>query len=150
MDKALMQMKFKYVSHTADEAFIAYGPTFEAAIENAVLAMLGIALDTGKLSKGPGAPRSILIKEKAATMNELAWFILQDILTVRDARSIGAYKFDITKLSKDSKGYSISGKLWYKPLREDYMRTDIKAVPAYGLKVSEGKKGYSINAVIDI
>ena len=141
--------KFKYMPHTADMSFIAYGKTFKEAIENAALALLSIMVDTKRISKVNDKIKRIKIRETAKTYEELVWFTLQDILSQREIHSLGAYKFLITKLDTKSSRYKLEGYILGKTLKEEYMLTDVKAVTPYDLYVKKGKV-YSIRIVVDV
>ena len=47
----LIMVKFKFLEHTADAKFQAYGKNMEEAFSNAALAMFSIITDTKKIKK---------------------------------------------------------------------------------------------------
>lgn len=146
----MARAKFKYLSHTADVEFVAYGKDYGEALENSALALLNVALDLKRINKAEGVMRSVAISEKAGTIENLVWFTLQDILSKRAAGYLNAFRFKVEKLTGGKAGFRLKGRLLYKKLSGDYTALDVKAVTAHGLKVSEYGRGYSINVIIDV
>lgn len=144
------KVPFKYLSHTADVEFAAYGKDTKEAIENSALALLNVALDVKKISGQKGAIKTVTINEKAATIENLVWFVLQDIISKRASGYLNAFKFKVDKLEENEKATKLSGRLFYKKLKEDYTLLDVKAVTPHDLKVSKTRKGCSINVIIDV
>lgn len=142
--------KFKYLPHTADIAFVSYGRTFEEAVENAALAILNIRFDLKRLSKDNGRSANIAIKEHAKTMDNVAWYALQSVLSKTDAKSLMAYAFKPGKLSAKKNGdLELTGKLLYKKTPMDYSLMDVKAVTPHDFEVKHAKD-WRIRVVIDI
>ncbi len=142
--------KFRYVSHTADMAFIGYGSTFKRAIENSALALLSTMLDIKEISKDKSLDAKIKIKETAATKEELVWFTLQDMLSKVDSRKINAFRFDVIKISEVSGKNKLEGNLIYKKTKKDNSLLSVKAVTPHDLKVEKNKGIYSIHVVVDV
>ncbi len=141
---------FRYLSHTADVEFVAYGRDLKEAIENSALALLNVALDVKKIKEAKGEKGEANIREKADTAENLVWFTLQDILSKRAASYLSAFQFKVTRLAVTKGGFRLEGKLSYKRIKEDYTMLDIKAVTPHGLKIAKTEKGYSINVIIDV
>lgn len=145
----MKQLRFRYLPHTADMEFVAYGRDLKEALESAAYALLNIILDLKAIDKEKGITKSVTIREKAKTFEDLAWFTLQDILSKRDTSSLNATSFKIKKI-KGNKEISLSGQLLYKKIRGDYTMLDVKAVTPHDLKITRGKKDWSINVVVDV
>ncbi len=142
--------RFRYLKHMADVEFEAYGKNMEEALENAARALLGITLDTKKIS-GLGNPeRFVLISEKADTIEKLVWFVLQDIVTERSSKYLNAFDFRVDIFEETRKGFRIRGMLVYKDTDRDYTLLDVKAVTPSGLRASRSKKGCTIGAIVDV
>lgn len=140
---------FRYLPHTADVRFRAYGKDFKGAIENSALALLSTMLDVKKIGRKKSATSSLQINETADTPEELVWFILQDILSKVDSRKLNAYAFKVSSL-KESEKISLKGRLLYKKTGADNALLSVKAVTPHGLKVVCSKKGCSIEVVVDV
>lgn len=146
----MYKMPFKYLSHTADVEFAAYGKDMKEAIENSALALLNVALDVKKINDEKGVIKTISIREKADTIENLVWFVLQDIISKRASGYLNAFKFKIEKIEEKENSAFLGGRLFYKKLKDDYTLLDVKAVTPHDLKVLKTKNGYSINVVIDV
>ena len=85
--------KFRYLPHTADIRFAAYGRDLKELIENSALAMLSVMLDVKKIRAKREKAKEATISEKAGTREDLVWYVLQDILTKVDERKLCAFEF---------------------------------------------------------
>ena len=141
--------KFRYLSHTADVELVGYGKDVKEAIENSALAMLSVALDVKKIERSKGPENSIVIKEKADKIENLIWFVLQDILSKKEALGLSTFRFKVDAL-KEEGAFSLRGRLFYKKLKENYALLDVKAVTPHDLKVIKNMGGYSIDVTLDV
>lgn len=146
----MAKARFRYLSHTADIEFVAYGRDAKEAIENAALALLNVALDVKKIAAARGRIETVKISEKADTIENLVWFVLQDIISKRSAEYLSAYKFEVEKLDETEGRLSLSGRLFHKKLKEDYTLLDVKAVTPHDLLVKTKKRECSITVTIDV
>src|SRR5271155_1460380 len=87
---------YKYLEHTADVEFVAYGKDMEECFKNAIMALFDTVsyVRAVKLSK----PKKVtfLIKDKARTPEDLLWYTLQDAVSITDSKSLFGY--DVAKL----------------------------------------------------
>lgn len=145
-------MKYKYLPHTAEMEFAAYGSSFSEMVENAAEALLNIMLDIKKIAKSEGKERSLVIKERVRTHDDAVWYSLQDILSKVDEKALSAYRFEVDGVGKpDAKGYfRISGRLLYKELGKDLSLLEVKAVTPHDLKVVHEKGRWSVRIVVDV
>jgi SHS2 domain-containing protein len=142
--------KFEYLPHTADMAFVAYGKDVRQALENAAEALLGIMLDTKRIKKAGGRPRSVAVKETSSSIENLVWYTLQKIVSTVDEKKLNAYKFSVKKLARRGGKYLVSGDLRYKSLKRDSFLLEVKAVTPYTLEIKEGTGGCSIRVLVDV
>ncbi|MFP3215177.1 MAG: archease [Candidatus Micrarchaeota archaeon] len=143
----MSKIKFRYLPHTADIRFVSYGDTFKEAFENAARALLNIMLDTKRISRENSKVGSITIKESARTKEDLVWYVLQDILSKIDEKSLKAFDFKITKLEEAKR--KLSGKLFFKDTDKDYSLLEVKAITPHDLKVEKAKK-WRIHVLVDV
>ncbi len=142
--------KFRYLPHTADVAFVGYGTDLKSALSNAALALLNTMLDLKAIEKDAGAQTGLTIRESAHDYDELAWFVLQDILSKVDARKLNAFRFDVLEI-KEAKGtVKLSGRLAYKKSKSDYALLSVKAVTPHNLHVRHRGNSCSITVVVDV
>jgi SHS2 domain-containing protein len=143
--------RYRFLPHTADVRFKAYGKSLSAALENSALALLNLMLDVKRIEKDGSRSKAVGISESADTESELAWFTLQDILSKVDAKKLNAYSFKITSLKKDANGRSIlMGRLLCKNTATDNALLSVKAVTPHELTVKRFKKHVTINVVVDV
>ncbi len=144
--------RFRYLPHTADMEFRAYGRDFKEALENASLALLNIMLDLKRTGKDASREKSIRIAESATSERDLVWFVLQDILSKVDSMRLNATEFRITSLKhgKASGRIGLKGRLIFKDTKENYSLLSVKAVTPHALIVSRKKGPVSINVVVDV
>ncbi|MGC8676170.1 MAG: archease [Candidatus Micrarchaeia archaeon] len=140
-------MKYKYLSHTAEKKFVAYGSSFKEALENAAEAMLGIMLDIKKIRALKADTCRIKIRQKASTAEDLVWYVLQNMLTQIDEKSLNAYAFKI--IESNARRHEIIGYLLCKKSNQDFSMLEIKAVTPSELSVRKGRR-WSITVVVDV
>lgn len=145
----MQKRRFRYTKHTADAAFTAYGSTFEEAMENSALALLNMMIDQKKVKKLSGKSVELLISDSARNEDDLVWHVLQDILSLVDARKLNAQSFRVTRLSQGTQ-LLLEGRLSYKAGEEDCALMSVKAVTPHGLEVKKSGHGYSIKVVVDV
>ena len=141
--------KFRYLPHTADMQFIAYGKDFREALENSALALLSTILDVKKIKKSNARVFHSAINESAGDMEDLVWYTLQDILSAVESRHIDAFSFKIISLRSEGK-MKLSGKLSYRKTGKNHALFSVKAVTPYDLKVVSGNGTCSIQVVMDV
>ena len=146
-------MRFRFLPHTADMAFIGYGKSFREALENAALALLSIRMDAKKIRRGKGKSAAMPVTAAAHGYEDLVWYSLQDILSKVDARSLPAYGFRVKELEEGKGGLvKMRGEILYKRAKEgaDYYLLDVKAVTPHELYVKKRGGRYAIHVVVDI
>lgn len=141
--------KFRYLPHVADVAFVAYGNDLRAAIQNAAGALLNVMLDLKKIRSSAGVTKKVLIRESADSLENLVWYVLQDILTRVDEKKLRAHEFKVDSLSLGRR-FRISGSLYYKEMKRDPFLLEVKAVTPHGLAVEKDKEGYSVKVLLDV
>ena len=141
---------FRYVSHTADIAFVAKGEDIEECIENACSAMLNAMLDLGKINKSDARVKSLLIKESAESIEYLAWFTLEHVLEEIDDKRLNAFEFRIERFFSRKDKFNLHGRLYYRDSKEDCVLLGIKAVTPHGMKMVRRNGTYSLKVVADV
>ena len=146
-----MKRKFRYLPHTADIAFVAYGKTFGEAIENAALAMFCVMFDAKKLERLDAKERRFIITESAKSREDLVWFTLQNILSRIQVGNLSPTRFHVSSLKEKAGTFSAEGTLVCKHADSSvYGLLEVKAVTPHELAVKKEKDGFSVKAVVDI
>lgn len=145
----MKSLRYEYLPHTADMAFVGYGKTLQEAIENSALALINIMVDVERIEKAKGKMLSKKIAESAITKEELVWFTLQDILSSIDAGYLKACEFKVESIKTEGK-MQLKGRLIHKNIVGDYALLGVKAVTPYDLSVKENKGRFSVHVVVDV
>lgn len=136
-------MKFKFVPHTADVQFEAYGRTINEAFQNAASAMFDVITNTRKVK-----PKiSKKIKVKSEDNESLLYDFLQKLLILHETEHLLFSKF-LVKVTDNTLTASAKGEKINKERHE--LRTGVKAITYHNMKVSKIKGGWKATAVIDI
>jgi len=142
---------YRYVEHTADVEFIAYGKTLNSLFKDALLALFDTAADLRKIAKSKKPRTTILISDRAHTIEDLLWYVLQDALSAADSKGIFLYHVKNVRILED-KNSEFGAKLKLIGVKEEpeLARLSVKGVSKYNLKV--GKKGnfYKASVVLDV
>ncbi|MDE1873691.1 MAG: archease [Candidatus Micrarchaeota archaeon] len=146
----MARARFKYMPHTADVEFIAYGRSFKGLLENAALAMLGVMFDAGKIRRDAAKARTARITERATNEEDMLWFALQKIVSKVDEKKLNAFGFKVNMISKSAAGMVLHGCIFYKRTKRYAALLDVKGVTPHGLKISRGKNGYSARVTVDV
>ncbi|MCL4364746.1 archease [Candidatus Marsarchaeota archaeon] len=141
--------RFRYLPHTADMEFRAYGKCFSEALENASFALLNIMVDLKRVGRDGSAEGFIAIGESARSEKDMAWFVLQDILSKVDSLHLNALRFNVTSLTGKDR-IRLKGRLVFKKTGEDYSLLQVKAVTPHDLYVKRKNGMVSINVVVDV
>jgi len=140
--------QYKYLDHTADIKFQAYGKTREEVFENAALAMFNVIIDTEKVS-GDTA-REIFLKSPDLESLLVDW--LSELLYLFEVDEIVFREFRVEKIREDKGEYSITaqalGEKYY--LKSLPFETEIKAVTYNQLEITKTADGWKAQVVVDI
>jgi SHS2 domain-containing protein len=142
-------MRFKFVDHTADIEFIAYGRTEAALFTNALTALFETVADTKALRKAKTKTVRLKIDEKAEKLDELLWYTMQYALSY--AESKGVFGYDVASMVvKEKDGvFSCRAEVHAKHKRDEYSRLAAKGIARYEMDVKKGKV-MEARVVIDV
>jgi SHS2 domain-containing protein len=129
---------YKFLEHTADVMFEAYGKSFEEALENAAKALFSI-MGNAK----PKAKASFSCT--AHNIEEMTVQLLADMLAYSDTHGIVFSKFSVRKFDEGS--CSILLDAWGEHKQP---RDLVKAVTYHELMVAKGKEGWTIRLLLDV
>jgi len=141
-------MKYKFLPHTADTIFEAYGKNFEEAFANAALAMEEIMTDTSKVE--PKVEERI--EAFGSDMKELLYDFLERFLVLKDVKNLVFSEIVVESIEKSEEGYKLSararGEEFDSNKHED--RTLVKAVTYHGMKIGEKDGEKFVQVLVDI
>lgn len=146
-------MKYKFIDHTADVMFEAYGRNLNKLFENAALATFETQCDLKKVKRK--------IKKKIKLKNEdierLLFDFLEELIYLKDAKYLLFNKFKV-KINKKFLGKS-SLKIYFleaeiegekiNPEKHE-LKTDVKAPTLHHFSLEKIKNGYKARVILDI
>jgi len=134
-------MKFKFLEHTADIKFQAFGKDVKEVFENSALALKNIIFD-GKVEK----KKKIKIKIRGKDFESLLYNFLEEFLFLFDSRNflvseiqnlkIKKFQIDAEVLGDDAKNYKI--------------KQHVKAVTYNEMFVKQQKNKWIAQVVLDV
>jgi len=140
--------KYRFLEHTADALFEAYGVSYDDALRNAAAAMFSIIADTDRL----GVKETIAINQSASTLEELTSLVLADLLTKSQIRRVFLKEFVVDSFQMTPlRGYFLKGRGFGSKMSPELGKTDVKAVTRHLTKVSRDARGkWVIQVLLDI
>jgi SHS2 domain-containing protein len=136
----IARQKFRYLEHTADVLFEAFGSTFQEALENSALALFNTV--------GIASPKkSVEIETYAPTREQLVVYFLSDLLTSMDIKEMVFSSIKITELVETE------GKFYVKAVakgEQTQPRESVKAVTHHMLEVQQTSGGWRIQILLDV
>ncbi|MBI5036847.1 archease [Candidatus Micrarchaeota archaeon] len=139
-------MEYQFLEHTADILYEAYGATFKEALETAAKVLFEETADLKQVN----STKKVAIKEKAKTLDELAAFVLSDLVAERDARGLFFKSFKIDSLEQTRNGFTLNGTVEGGPATRDAGKTEVKAVTHHETKAFEKDGKWTIRVLLDI
>ncbi|MBI2663943.1 archease [Candidatus Woesearchaeota archaeon] len=144
-------MKYKYLDHTADTKFRAYGKTLEEAFANAALATTNVMVEPDKIQEK--AKKKIAVE--GDDLQALLYNFLEQFLILLDAENFFLAAVKKIKIWKVKNNGRISYKLTAEAMGDNAAKYEtigpqVKAVTYNDMVVDEEKDNCFVQAVLDI
>ena len=140
-------MKYKFLEHTADTKFQAFGKTLEESFSNAAIAMFEVLLETKKVEKK-------LIKEikvEAQDKEGLLYKWLEELLFLLDTEFFVLHNVKSMAIKQEGEKYSLTAEIEGDTYKDEYgMHGSVKAVTYNEMFVKEKEGGTIVQVVLDI
>lgn len=136
-------MRFKFLEHTADVMFEAYGSSLEELFENAALAMFSVICDVSKVKP----EQEVSVRVSSETLEFLLVDWLSELLLESDLSDLYFSKF---KVKIERPGYRLEGFAYGSERRPEITRTEVKAVSYHMLSVERKGQKWVCRVVLDI
>ena len=136
-------MKFKFLEHTADIKFQAFGDTIEEVFENSALAMFNTMHD-GKIK----SKKSFKIKVKGKDFESLLYNFLEELLFLFDSKCFFLAK--VEKIEIDGKKFKLEAKVFGDDAKNYEIHLDIKAITYNEMFVQKVKNKWVAQVVLDV
>jgi SHS2 domain-containing protein len=95
--------KFRYLAHTADAKFQAFGATLEEAFANAALAVASLMWDPARVS----TTRREEVRVEGNDLEQLLMAFLEEILYLLDTRRFLLHRAAGVRISRGREGYEL-------------------------------------------
>jgi len=139
--------KFKFLEHTADVKFQAFGKTLEDAFGNSALAMFTVLTDITVV----GAVNTKQISVKGNDLKSLLYNFLEELLFLVDSEFFLLSEVVSVKISNMDKGYILNASVKGDTKDDKYETSgDIKAITYSEMFIKEDNNGCTVQVVLDI
>jgi SHS2 domain-containing protein len=137
-------MKYKFLPHTADMKFQAYGLSLEKVFANSALAMREI------ITKGIKINPKIrkIVKIKADDLSGLLYKFLEEFLFLLDSRAFIASKISKIKINKEK--FELHAVILGDKAKKYKLSNDVKAVTYNNMFVKKEKGKWACQVVLDV
>ena len=139
--------KFKYLDHTSEAKFQAYGKTLEEAFSHAVLAMFNLLTETKKV-------KPILKKEieiKASKLDTLLFDFLDQFVILLDTEGLIISNVVSLKITKKFEMYTLKAIVTGDSYKAYDVHGSLKAITYNDMVIKEQKNGlWVVQVVVDI
>ena len=139
--------KFKFLEHTADAKFQAFGKNMEEAFSNAASAMFSIITNTKKIKKNIKKG----IEAKGHDLKSLLYNFLEELLFLIDTENFLLNHVEELVIHKKEKEYFLEAIAVGDKYSEKYKTEgDIKAVTYNEMEIKEEKGKVMVQVVLDL
>jgi SHS2 domain-containing protein len=145
-----MRERYRYVEHTADVEFVAYGAGMDELFRNALLAMFDTAADIRKLAGQRRSPVKFSLKEDSNDTKDLLWLTLQDSLSKASAKGIFAYGVSKLNIKETKRGYALEAVILGRKETPGVAKLDVKGVSKYDLNINRIGRHFEASVVLDV
>ena len=135
--------KFKFLEHTADIKFQAFGISIEEVFENAGLAMFN-SMHDGKVKE----KRKVKIKAEGKDFESLLYNFLEELLVLFDSE--GFFLSKIKSLKVDEKKFKLEAEVVGDDAKNYEIHIDIKAVTYSEMFVKKQGGKWIAQVVLDV
>ena len=140
-------MKYKFLPHTADAKFQAYGKNLDEAFKNAAYAMTDVITDVRKIR--PKVREKISVKSE--NEKALLYDFLEQFLILLDSKRFLLAKISRLKIKKTKKGFELNAEFSGDNHPAKYqIKTAIKAVTYQEMEIKQEKGKVVVQVVVDI
>lgn len=140
-------MKYKFLEHTADTKFQAFGKTLEESFSNAAIAMFEVLLETKKVKKKLTKKIKVEAKDKEGLLykwlEELLFLLDTDFFVINNVKNM--------EIKQKGKKYLLTAEVEGDTYKDEYgMHGSVKAVTYNEMFVKEEEGKAIVQVVLDI
>ncbi|MBI2508080.1 archease [Candidatus Woesearchaeota archaeon] len=139
-------MKYKFLEHTADVMFEAYGRDLDEVFANAALAVFEVQCDLKKV----GSEIKNKIKLKNENAEDLLLAFLEELVYLKDAKYLLFSKFKVAV--KKRNGFELEAVAFGEKINPEKhgLKTDVKAITLHEFFLKKIKNGWKCRVLLDI
>ena len=139
--------KFRFLEHTADIMFEAYGKSLNELFENAALAVSESMVKT----KDVKPKTAKIVKLQNVKVEMLLFDFLSELLYLKDAEQLVFSAFKV-KVEEAKGNFSLQAELKGDKLnmKTQEFRNDVKAITLHLFEVKREKAGWTARVIVDI
>ncbi|MEA3329730.1 MAG: archease [Nanoarchaeota archaeon] len=134
-------MKYKFLKHTADVKFRAYGNTLNKVFETSVLALSEV------LAEKVGEKKKIKISAKGRDLESLLYDFLEQVLILLDSKGFLVAR---AKVKIDKKNFKLIGEFFGDGVSNCDVNSDVKAITYNDMFVKKIKDAWVCQVVLDV
>lgn len=139
-------MRYRFLEHTADAKFQAYGRTLEEAFVNSALATSALMWDWRTVEKRMNHRIGI----KGKDLKQLLLNFLEELLYLLDSRMFLLNSVDRLKIERTGNHYSLGAELWGDCLSDKHeIFGEVKAITYSEMEIKNNDH-FMIQVVVDI
>lgn len=138
--------KYKYLEHTADAKFQAFGSSLEKAFENAALAMFNLMCKTEKVKLK--IKKKISVKGK--DLKALLYNWLEELLFLLDSEDFLLGKLKNLAISGKEEDYKLNATVLGDSVKKYEIFGDVKAVTYNEMLIKKEKGKVIVQVVVDL
>lgn len=139
-------MKYKFLSHTGDAKFQAFGKTIEEAFQNAALAVSSLMWNPSDIEEREEKAVQVIGKDR----EQLLVTFLEEVLFLWESRTFMLSAFRQISIKEDVDNYKLEAVLSGDSRPDEYeVSGDVKAVTYNEMEIKRNKR-WTVQVVVDI
>ncbi|MBU1197695.1 archease [Candidatus Micrarchaeota archaeon] len=139
--------KYRFLDHTADVLFEAFGSTYEETLSHAALALFSTIAHVDDLQES----HRFEVRAEAESLEELTNFVLSDVLSESDSSELFFKSFHVRQFQKTEHGFRLVGEARGEPYSPEKGEMHVKAVTHHQTLVEHQANGrWRIRILLDI
>jgi len=139
--------KYKFLPHTADAKFQAFGKTLDEAFMNAALAMFSVMFETNNIK--PKTTKTIEVK--ASNKESLLYNFLEELLFYLDSETFFLHKVKTLRITKNNGDLILFSEVVGDTDLSGYaIHSEVKAVTYNEMFIKQEKNKVVVQVVVDL
>ena len=137
--------KFRFIEHTADVQFQAFGKTVEEMFGNA-----GLAMFNSMSLKRIRAKKTAKIKASGKDLESLLYNFLEELLVLFDGEGFFLSKVRSLEIKKEADKFKLEAEVVGDDAKKYEIHIDVKAITYHGMFVKQREKDWVCQVVLDV